>query len=75
MVEPTSADDTLTILQNIRERYEQHHNVRFTDEALQACVTLTDRYVTDRNFPDKASNAPTRRPRAAPLPSTASAST
>ena len=57
MVEPTSADDTLTILQNIRDRYEQHHNVTFSDEALQACVTLTDRYVTDRNFPDKAIDA------------------
>lgn len=57
MVEPTSFDDTLAILQNIRERYEEHHNVRFTDDALQACVQLTDRYVTDRNFPDKAIDA------------------
>lgn len=57
MVEPTSADDTLTILHNIRDRYEQHHNVRYTDEALEACVKLTDRYVTDRNFPDKAIDA------------------
>ena len=57
MVEPTSADDTLTILHNIRDRYEQHHNVRYTDEALEACVRLTDRYVTDRNFPDKAIDA------------------
>lgn len=57
MVEPTSADDTLTILHNIRDRYEQHHNVRYTDDALQACVKLTDRYVTDRNFPDKAIDA------------------
>lgn len=57
MVEPTSAADTLTILQNIRPRYEEHHNVRFTDEALEACVRLTDRYVTDRNFPDKAIDA------------------
>ena len=57
MVEPTSAADTLTILQNIRDRYEEHHNVRFTDEALQACVALTDRYITDRNFPDKAIDA------------------
>lgn len=57
LVEPTSAVDTLTILQNIRDRYEEHHNVRFTDDALTACVTLTDRYVTDRNFPDKAIDA------------------
>ncbi len=57
MVEPTSAEDTLTILQNIRDRYEEHHNVRFTDEALLACVALTDRYITDRNFPDKAIDA------------------
>ena len=57
MVEPTSAEDTLTILRNIRDRYEEHHNVHFTDEALEACVRLTDRYVTDRNFPDKAIDA------------------
>ena len=57
MVEPTSATDTLTILQNIRDRYEEHHNVRFTEDALTACVALTDRYVTDRNFPDKAIDA------------------
>lgn len=54
MVEPTSADDTLSILYNIRDRYEEHHCVRFTDDALKACVTLSDRYVSDRNFPDKA---------------------
>ena len=57
MVEPTSAADTLEILKNIRDRYEEHHNVRFTDDAIQACVALTDRYVTDRNFPDKAIDA------------------
>lgn len=57
MVTPTSAEDTLEILRNIRDRYEEHHNVRFTDEALEACVALTDRYVTDRNFPDKAIDA------------------
>lgn len=57
VVEPTSADDTLTILQNIKERYEEHHNVSYTDEALVACVKLTDRYVTDRCFPDKAIDA------------------
>lgn len=54
IVEPTSAADTLTILNNIRDRYEEHHCVRFTDDALKACVTLSDRYVSDRNFPDKA---------------------
>lgn len=57
MVAPTSAEDTLEILRNIRDRYEEHHNVRFTDDALEACVALTDRYVTDRNFPDKAIDA------------------
>lgn len=57
MVEPTSAEDTLTILHNIRDRYEQHHNVQYTDAALEACVKLTERYVTDRNFPDKAIDA------------------
>ena len=57
MVEPTSAADTLEILKNIRDRYEEHHNVRFTDDAIQACVALTDRYITDRNFPDKAIDA------------------
>ncbi len=54
IVEPTDATDTLTILHNIRDRYEEHHCVRFSDKALQACVTLSDRYITDRNFPDKA---------------------
>jgi len=54
IVEPTNADDTLTILHNIRDRYEEHHFVRYSDEALQACVTLSDRYISDRNFPDKA---------------------
>ena len=57
LVEPTSADDTYTILQNIKERYEEHHNVTYTDEALLACVKLTDRYITDRCFPDKAIDA------------------
>ena len=57
MVEPTTADETLQILHNIRDRYEEHHRVRFTDEALAACVKLTDRYVSDRNFPDKAIDA------------------
>lgn len=57
MVEPTTADETLQILHNIKERYEEHHNVKYTEEALQACVKLTDRYITDRNFPDKAIDA------------------
>ena len=54
LVEPTSATDTLVILRNIKGYYEDYHVVNYTDEALQACVELTDRYVTDRFFPDKA---------------------
>lgn len=54
IVEPTSQDDTLKILQNIKFRYEDHHKVQFTNEALEACVKLTDRYISDRQFPDKA---------------------
>ena len=54
MVEPTSREDTLRILRRIAPNYERHHNVRYTDEALQACVDLTERYITDRYFPDKA---------------------
>ncbi len=54
LVEPTSKEDTLVILQNIRKHYEEYHSVAYTDEALAACVELTDRYVTDRHFPDKA---------------------
>ena len=57
LVEPTSEEDTYTILKNIKDRYEEHHNVTYTDEALLACVKLTDRYVTDRCFPDKAIDA------------------
>lgn len=57
IVEPTSYNDTLTILHNIKDRYEEHHNVTFTDDALEACVHLTDRYISDRNFPDKAIDA------------------
>ncbi len=57
LVEPTSNEDTYTILKNIKERYEDHHNVIYTDEALLACVKLTDRYITDRCFPDKAIDA------------------
>ena len=56
-VEPTTNEETLQILRNIKERYEQHHHVNYTDEALQACVKLTDRYVTDRFMPDKAIDA------------------
>lgn len=57
LVEPTTAQETLQILKNIKERYEEHHNVKYTDAALEACVKLTDRYITDRNFPDKAIDA------------------
>lgn len=57
LVEPTTAEETLTILNNIKERYEHHHHVRYSDEALAACVKLTERYVTDRQFPDKAIDA------------------
>ncbi|MBR6456244.1 MAG: ATP-dependent Clp protease ATP-binding subunit [Prevotella sp.] len=57
IVEPTTAEETLQILNNIKERYEQHHHVSYTDEALFACVKLTDRYVSDRFFPDKAIDA------------------
>ena len=56
-VEPTTNDETLQILKNIKDRYEQHHHVTYTDEALVACVKLTDRYVTDRFMPDKAIDA------------------
>ncbi|MCH5335763.1 MAG: ATP-dependent Clp protease ATP-binding subunit [Alistipes sp.] len=54
MVEPTTREQTLDILHNIAPGYERHHGVRYTDEALRACVSLTDRYITDRSFPDKA---------------------
>ena len=54
LVEPTTKEQTLQILQNIKDRYEKHHHVNYSDEALQACVKLTERYVTDRFFPDKA---------------------
>ena len=54
LVEPTTPQETLQILQNIKDRYEDHHSVNYTDEALQACVTLAQRYITDRSFPDKA---------------------
>ena len=57
IVEPTTAEETLQILHNIKTKYEDHHNVTYTDAALEACVKLTDRYITDRNFPDKAIDA------------------
>lgn len=57
LVEATSADETLAILKNIKDRYEEHHHVTYTDEALKACVNLTERYITDRCFPDKAIDA------------------
>ncbi len=57
MVEPTTAGETLLILQNLKDHYEEHHNVIYTPEALEACVHLTERYVTDRSFPDKAIDA------------------
>ncbi len=57
IVEPTNREETLQILRNIKDRYEHHHHVSYTDEALMACVNLTDRYVTDRFMPDKAIDA------------------
>lgn len=57
MVEPTTPEETLQILRNIKEKYEEHHCVNYTDEALEACVKLTGRYISDRNFPDKAIDA------------------
>ena len=53
-VEPTTVDETLQILENIKDRYEAHHHVVYTDDALKACVKYADRYITDRFFPDKA---------------------
>lgn len=57
MIEPTSKEETLQILENIKFRYEDHHQVTYTPEALEACVNLTDRYISDRAFPDKAIDA------------------
>ncbi len=57
IVEQTTAEETLEILNNIKDRYEKHHHVHYTDEALKACVTYTERYVSDRQFPDKAIDA------------------
>ena len=57
LVEPTSTDETIQILNNIKDKYEEHHSVTYTDEALKSCVTLTSRYITDRHLPDKAIDA------------------
>ena len=57
IVEPTTIDETIQILHNIKEKYEEHHNVNYTDEAIEACVKLTSRYLTDRFLPDKAIDA------------------
>ncbi len=57
IVDATSAEETSAILNNIKERYEKHHNVTYSEEAITACVKLTERYVTDRSFPDKAIDA------------------
>lgn len=57
IVNPSNTDETLQILKNIKDKYEEHHNVTYTDEALEACVKLTDRYITDRKQPDKAIDA------------------
>ena len=54
MVEPTSVEETLIILDNIKSKYEDHHNVNYTEDAINACVKLSDRYISDRYFPDKA---------------------
>lgn len=57
LITPTTSEETLQILRNIKERYEDHHHVTYTDDSLEAAVTLTGRYITDRNFPDKAIDA------------------
>ena len=57
IVEPTTVEETIQILHNIKEKYEEHHNVDFTDDAIEACVKLTNRYMTDRYLPDKAIDA------------------
>ncbi len=57
MVEPTTPEETLAILEQVKEKYEKHHNVYYTDDAIKACVDLTGRYISDRNFPDKALDA------------------
>lgn len=57
MVDPTTPEETLQILMQVKDKYESHHNVSYTDDALRACVDLTERYISDRNFPDKALDA------------------
>ena len=57
LVDPTTVEETLQILENIKDKYEEHHNVVYTEDAIRACVHLTDRYISDRNFPDKAIDA------------------
>jgi len=57
LIEPTSVEETIDILNNIKERYEDHHNVFYTSEAIEACVKLTQRYISDRHLPDKAIDA------------------
>jgi len=57
LVEPTSIEETIVILHNIKEKYEEHHNVIYTDDAIEACVRLTNRYISDRHLPDKAIDA------------------
>jgi len=57
MVEPTSVEETVQILHNIKEKYEEHHSVDYTEEAIEGCVTLTNRYISDRHLPDKAIDA------------------
>jgi ATP-dependent Clp protease ATP-binding subunit ClpC len=57
MVEPTTIEETINILYNIKDRYEEHHNVSYTDDAIDACVKLTNRYISDRHLPDKAIDA------------------
>ncbi|TQI70871.1 ATP-dependent Clp protease ATP-binding subunit ClpC [Gramella sp. Hel_I_59] len=57
IVEPTTVDETIEILNNIKDKYEDHHNVQYTNEAIEACVKLTNRYMTDRFLPDKAIDA------------------
>ena len=57
IVEPTSIEETLQILENIKEKYEDHHNVNYTPEAIKSCVLLTERYISDRHLPDKAIDA------------------
>ena len=54
MVEPPSAEDTLIILENIKDKYEDHHKVKYSEESIKACVKLADRYITDREQPDKS---------------------